>query len=102
MNNNLLNTILGIIVVLLLLCLFHMPYGYFTFVRLATTIAFSIMAYVFYSRNSIKLSIVFGGLAVLFQPFIKIALGRGGWNFVDVAVAIFLIYVILNENKSTK
>lgn len=32
-----------------------------------------------------------GALALLFQPFIKIALGREMWNVVDVAVALALI-----------
>jgi hypothetical protein len=32
--------------------------------------------------------IIYGGLALLFQPFFKIALGREMWNIVDVVVGI--------------
>jgi hypothetical protein len=38
---------------------------------------------------------VFGTLALLFQPFAKIALGRGMWNLVDVVVAIWLAIILL-------
>lgn len=38
-----------------------------------------------------KLCIAFGAVALLFQPFFKIALGRGMWNIVDVIVAVALL-----------
>ena len=43
--------------------------------------------------------ITFGALAVLFQPIIKIPLGRAVWNVVDVAVAIGLIVLLLKGNR---
>lgn len=98
MDKSLLRFIQSVVAILLLLCLFHMPYGYFTFVRFATTIAFSIMAYIYFEEDK-KLTIIFGMLAILFQPFIKIALGRDGWNLVDVVVAIFLICLIFKEGN---
>jgi hypothetical protein len=36
-------------------------------------------------------------LAGLFQPFLKIALGRSLWNVLDIAVAIFLVLSIFVE-----
>jgi hypothetical protein len=39
-------------------------------------------------------------LAVLFQPFIKISLGRELWNIVDVSVAVaLLISLFLRKDK---
>lgn len=38
--------------------------------------------------------IIYGALAILFQPFFKIALGRELWNIVDVIVEIGLILSI--------
>ena len=87
---------------LLLLCLAPMPYGSYQFIRLTSMIAFAIMAYQYYEKVKIPLAIVFGGVALLFQPFIKVALGRTLWNLVDVAVAVGLILLWLYERKYTK
>lgn len=82
---------------LLLLCLAPMPYGYYQFVRIVAMIAFAIMAYLYYKRNVVPLAIIFGGLALLFQPFIKVALGRTLWNVVDVVVAVGLVVLWIKE-----
>lgn len=42
---------------------------------------------------------VFGALALLFQPFVKIALGRTMWNIVDVVVAIILLFMAFNDKN---
>ena len=41
--------------------------------------------------------IIYGGLALLFQPFFKIALGREIWNIVDVIVVIGLLLSIYRK-----
>jgi hypothetical protein len=46
--------------------------------------------------------IIYGGLALLFQPFFKIALGREIWNIVDVVVGIGLILSIFLKPKFEK
>ena len=94
MNRNL----LIIFAVILLLCLAPMPYGYYILVRFVAMVAFGIMAWEYAQQNNQTLSITFGALALLFQPFIKIALGRVMWNIVDVAVAVLLL-VIYFRNK---
>ena len=58
---------------------------------------FGIMAYYYYSREQNGLGTAFVALAVLFQPFLKIALGRTLWNVVDVVVAVFLIVLCFVE-----
>lgn len=85
---------------LLLLCLAPMPYGYFQIVRVVAMIAFVIMAYQYYQEDRVPLAITFGGLALLFQPFLKIALGRTIWNIVDVLVALLLIVLTIQTKKS--
>jgi hypothetical protein len=76
-----------ILIPLLLACLLHMPYGYYQLVRVVATAAFAFLAY---QERENSLLWVFVGLALLFQPFEKIALGRTVWNIVDIAVAVFL------------
>jgi hypothetical protein len=45
---------------------------------------------------------VFILLAILFQPFEKIALGRTLWNVVDVIVAMGLIISMFAKNSEKK
>lgn len=82
---------------ILLLCLAHMPYGYYNLVRFVSMVAFAAMAYGYYREKKEELAITFGALAVLFQPLFKIALGRTVWNVVDVAVAILLVLLWIKE-----
>ena len=88
-----------IIAAMMLLCLAPMPYGYFQLVRFLSTIAFGVMAYRYYRERTEWLAYTCGTLALLFQPFYKIALGRTVWNIVDVIVAIGLIVLFIYEWK---
>lgn len=81
--------------ILLILCLTNMPYGYFQFVRIVSLIGFAILAYQANQQNKKIEVIIYTSLALLFQPFIKISLGRILWNIVDVIVAIGLLLSIL-------
>ena len=75
-----------------------MPYGYYQFVRFVALVGFALLAFNSYEKGLTNNTIVYIGFALLFQPFIKIALGRELWNIVDVAVAIWLI-VSLKETQ---
>ncbi len=85
--------------VLLFSCLLPLPYGYFQFVRFAAMIGFSYLAYCTSQQKSKNGLFIYIGLALLFQPFIKIALGRTIWNLVDVAVSIGLLLSIACKKK---
>lgn len=91
-----------IISAMMLLCLAPMPYGYFMFVRFVAMVAFCVIAYRYYQEKKEKLAWVFGILALLFQPFAKIALGRLIWNIVDVLVVIGLIVLFFVEKNRSK
>jgi len=92
-----------VLAILLFLCLLDMPYGYYQFVRFIALIGFGILAYKANEKNLKTEMIIYGGLALLFQPFFKIALGREMWNIVDVIVGIGLIgSVIMNRTKSQR
>lgn len=87
--------------ILFLLCLLDMPYGYFQIVRFAGLVGFGLLAYQANDNKQMEMTLVFIGLALLFQPFFKIALGRQVWNIVDVVVSIFLVVTIF-MNKQRK
>lgn len=94
------NTIKIILSILLLACLINLPYGYYQFVRFAAFIGFSYLAYSASEKGYKNETFIYIALALLFQPFLKIALGRTIWNIVDVLVAIGLIVTIIVSKRS--
>jgi hypothetical protein len=76
---------------LLFLCLLNMPYGYFQFVRFAAMLGLGYLAFQAKKEGSEQGFWIYGALALLFQPFFKIGLGREIWNIVDVIVAVGLL-----------
>lgn len=87
-----------ILAVLLLICLLDMPYSYYEAVRFIALIAFGFLAYLENKNGNTGIAVAFLVLALLFQPFFKIALGRTLWNLVDVIVAIGLVISIFYKN----
>lgn len=85
--------------ILFFLCLLDMPYGFYQFVRFAGLIGFAILAYQANQQGRQTEMIIYGGLALLFQPFFKIALSRETWNTIDVLVGIALIASIFVKSK---
>ena len=86
--------------ILLFLCLLDMPYGYYQFVRFIAFVGFGMFAFKANEQDKNTEMIVYGALALLFQPFFKIALGREMWNIVDLIVGIGLLgSLILNKTK---
>ena len=77
-----------------------MPYGYYQLVRFIAFVGFGYLAFEANKKKDEKIMIVFIALALLFQPFLKIALGRFIWNIVDVVVAGFLIISVLKNNNN--
>ena len=100
MNLNLSNAIKVVLAILFFLCLADMPYGFYQFVRFAGLIGFAILAYQANQQGRQTEMIIYGGLALLFQPFFKVALGRQMWNIVDVIVGLGLIISIFLKPKS--
>lgn len=43
--------------------------------------------------------IIYAALAILFQPFFKIALGRELWNIVDVVIGTGLLVSVFQNKK---
>jgi hypothetical protein len=87
--------------ILFFLCLLDMPYGYYELVRFIALISFGILAYNAGEKKNKTEMIIYVGLALLFQPFFKIALGRELWNIIDVIVGIGLIgSLIINKTKN--
>ncbi len=90
-----------VLIILFLLCLLDMPYGYFQIVRFAGLIGFGILAFQANENKQKEIAIIYIGLSLLFQPFFKIALGRQMWNIVDVVIGVGLIISIFMKQKKS-
>ena len=85
-----------------LFCLTDMPYSFYQFVRFTSFVGFGILAYQAQMQDKQTEMIIYGALALLFQPFFKIALGRELWNIVDVIVGIGLLVSIFIQPKANQ
>lgn len=91
-----------IIAAALLLCQLPFPYGYYSLVRFGAMACFGVLAYQSYQQKQEGWTVAYASLAILFQPFFKIALGRGIWNAVDVGVACLLLWTLWKEWNKKK
>jgi hypothetical protein len=88
-----------LLAILFFLCLADMPYGFYQFVRFIGLIGFALLAYQALQEGRQRAVIIYALLAILFQPFFKIALGKDLWNIVDVIVGVGLIVSIVIKPK---
>ncbi|MBR1889683.1 MAG: hypothetical protein IJ816_03540 [Alloprevotella sp.] len=84
-----------VLAVLLLLCLADLPYSFYQLVRVAAAVGFAYLSYDYFKGNKNVWGVVFAGLALLFQPFLKVQLDRTFWNAIDIIVALLLISLII-------
>lgn len=76
-----------------------MPYGYYQFVRIISLIGFIYLAFDSIQSKNDTETIIYIALAVLFQPVIKISLGRELWNIIDLIVGVGLLISITKQKK---
>ena len=91
-----------VLAILLFLCLLKMPYGFYELVRFVALVGFGVLAYKAHQEERKTELIIYVALALLFQPFFKIALGRMLWNIVDVIVAVGLILSLFTTSHRTQ
>lgn len=88
--------------VLLFICLIEMPYGYYELIRFIALAVFGYLAYCSFREERIGRMLFYILLAVLFQPMIKLALGRNLWNIVDVVVGVGLLISLFFKSGRRK
>lgn len=88
-----------ILSILLVVCVFDMPYGFYQLVRFIALVGFGILALNANQENKKTELIIYVSLALLFQPFMKISLGRDLWNIIDVIIAVGLVSSVFVKNK---
>jgi len=83
------------------ICLLDMPYGYYEFIRFFGLLGFGFLAFKANENGYKNEMFIYIGLALLFQPFFKIAFGRTLWNIIDVLVGLGLLVTLFKNRKET-
>jgi uncharacterized membrane protein len=82
-------------IVMLVIALGAMPWGYYQLLRLVVAATCAIIASIFgrekQNSGASALFIVFIMLALAYNPFIPLRLGRGAWEILNVATIVLLI-----------
>ena len=68
-----------------------LPYGYSILLRLVACGVFAFAMFIAFEKKHKSLPWVYGLLALLFNPLIKVYLPKDVWVVVDVAAAILLL-----------
>lgn len=86
------------LIVLLLLCLFRMPYSFYEISRFIGMIGFAIIGYEAFKKQNTLFIIIWFSSALLINPFFKLALGRTLWNIIDFIWIILLLISLKQRN----
>lgn len=88
---------------LLLLALFHLPYGYYTFLRIIICIWGCCKSYRFFnSQNSGFFGFLTTGVAILYNPLIPIHLSRDIWTSINIATVVIILLTVWADKISKK
>lgn len=88
--------------ILLFICLLDMPYGYYELVRFIAMLVFGVLAYQCKAKGELFQVFIFIAFALLFQLFVKIALGRPIWTIVDIIVGVGLLISLVKSKTDKK
>jgi FtsH-binding integral membrane protein len=89
--------------VLLLWALADNPYGYYQLLRWFMLAIGGYLAYRFYKNKKIIWAIIFGLVALLFNPIIPFYLQKNVWQIIDIIVAIlFFASIFVKTDKKQR
>lgn len=90
---------------LLFIGVLPLPYGYYMLLRFIACGVFAWAAFITYENKEEILPWVFGILAIVFNPIIKIHFPKEVWAIIDFCSGSFLLIMskklVRNEKKST-
>jgi hypothetical protein len=81
----------SIIIFLNLIAILPMPYSYYQLLRIVNCALFALLAYRFSENKIGKMVIPSVFFAIIYNPFLKVGLGKEIWIFFNVLSALHLI-----------
>ncbi|TYB30474.1 MAG: hypothetical protein FXF47_09120 [Candidatus Mcinerneyibacterium aminivorans] len=88
-----------IIVLMLLIGIFELPYGYYRVLRLITFFVCAYGAYFYHANEFKKWTVYFGIIALIFNPFFPVELFKAAWIVIDLLTTGFIFYSINIDDK---
>lgn len=86
-----------VLVVLLIGCLFKMPYTYYTLVRIAMCIGCWWIIYDWWVEKHPYFKTLLMSTIILFNPLLPIHLSRLTWSVIDIIIALTLLLSVIND-----
>ena len=90
-----------ILIILLLLAILTLPYGYYILFRFIVCVGVIRELFLAPSNNT-DTTISLVAIAVLYNPIIKMALGRPIWTIVNIITALYFIFYLSKKIKYNK
>ena len=91
-----------LIITLLLLALFKMPFGYYQILKVVVMAYFIIYACIFNKCQFGWLTATCWILAAIYNPFLQLHIGRGPWTVVNIITILFCVWLLKsNFSKDT-
>jgi len=87
---------------LCLVAIAHLPYGYYVFLRWIVSTSSVAIGLALLQRQRPGTALLAWGLAILYNPLIRISLDRTAWSVVNVASALVLVYLALLIRRSVR
>ena len=86
------NNLNKIVAVLLLIALLPLPYFYYQLLRIVVTVVAPIYAYKFYEDNQMPKVIIFGIIAIIWNPIFPIYMDKSVWMILDIVGATVFFF----------
>lgn len=74
-------------IVLLLLAIFPLPYGYYTLLRIVVCLTAGFLSWFSYKAGKTAWAWIMSFIALVFNPFIPILFGKEIWIVIDLVIA---------------
>ena len=90
--------------VMLLIGIFPLPYGYFQLLRWIICGIAIFLVYIAYKYKKVWVTVIFGVIAILFNPIFTIHFEKNVWQWIDaLCAAVFIMSIfLLREPISSK
>lgn len=89
---------ISLTIILLFIALLPLPYGYY--ILLKFLVCFTAIRQLCVAENmNVDNNLVWTAIVILYNPIIKIPLGRTIWVIVNILTAIYFIYYLKNKRR---
>jgi len=86
-------------ILFLLWALTDNPYGYYQFLRWVILIIGGYSAYLAYNSKNMGWAVIFGLIAILFNPIVPFYFQRDTWQTIDIIVAVIFFTSFFKKNE---